>query len=104
MHSLSLRVALRISGLVPTGASGRFRLSGFAGSSPLRTPVLEPYSASMNRVLEIFRKINPLLGAARWNLPGVNERTQRRWFEEGDCPTGPSAKAVANGVWQRIHQ
>ena len=59
-------------------------------------------SKTKNPVLEVFRAWNALLGGDKWNLPGVNSRTQKRWFDGGHTITAVSAKTVAIKVFERV--
>lgn len=52
-------------------------------------------------LIEILRRINPLLGGMKWNLMGVDERTLRRWINGDSTPSVTRIRTVATAVWKR---
>lgn len=52
-------------------------------------------------ILKVFRTWNTLLGDNTWNLPGISEKTQKRWFDFGEEISALSARAVAMKVFEQ---
>lgn len=51
---------------------------------------------------DVLRRINQEVGDKKWNLGGVDPRTQRRWFTGQAAPTVSAINAVAKALWATI--
>jgi hypothetical protein len=61
---------------------------------------VKTFTASV--LCDVLRRLNQALGEKKWNLGGVDPRTQRRWFTGQAAPTVSAITAVAKALWVTI--
>lgn len=57
---------------------------------------------TMHPLVEIFNVANELLGTGKYNLGEVDDRTLRRWFNEGATPSDASARIGGSRLWELL--